>query len=177
MEPLSAEVAVNGLGRYFGLNVTDLGLNSDYRDLLIALADAGAEFLLIGGWALALHGYGRGTDDMDVFVRSTPENAERVFKALVEFGAPVAVHSVTAGLFANAGYGYRIGIRPNLIELLTSIDGVTFDEAKSGRQYFDLEGRQIPYIGRTMLLKNKRAAGRAKDLADIEWLVSHPSDD
>jgi hypothetical protein len=172
----SANIAVNGPANHSGSNVADIGLNSDYRDLLIALADASAEFLLIGGWALALHGYGRGTDDMDVFVRSTRENAERVFKALVEFGAPVAAHGVTAGLFAETGYGYRMGIRPNLIELLTSIDGVTFDEAQSGQRFFDLDGRQIPYIGRAMLLNNKRAAGRAKDLADIEWLINHPGD-
>jgi hypothetical protein len=172
---LNESLEANGLANHFGLNVADIALNSDYRDLLIALADARADFLLIGGWALALHGYGRGTDDMDVFVRPTPENAERVFKALVEFGAPVAAHGVTAGLFANSGYGYRMGIRPNLIEMLTSIDGVTFEEAQASRQFFELEGRQIPYISRAILLKNKRAAGRAKDLADVEWLVSHPS--
>ena len=69
IEQSSVRVEVNGLGNHFELNVADVELNSDYRDLLIALADAGADFLLIGGWALALHGYGRGTDDMDVFVR------------------------------------------------------------------------------------------------------------
>ena len=102
--------------------MAEVGLSQDYRDLLVCLADAGAEFLLVGGWALALHGHGRGTDDMDVFVRPGPANAERVFRALVAFGAPVAAHGVSAGLFANAGYGYRIGVRPNVIELLTKID-------------------------------------------------------
>ena len=153
--------------------MAEIGLSQDYRDLLIALLDAGAEFLLIGGWALALHGHGRGTDDMDVFVRPEPANAERVYTALAAFGAPLAAHGVTAGLFARSGYGYRIGIKPNLIELLTTIDGVTFDEAYAGRQYFELEGRPIPYIGRAALLANKRASGRAKDLADVEWLERH----
>ena len=153
--------------------MADVGLSQDYRDLLVCLADAGAEFLLVGGWALALHGHGRGTDDMDVFVRATPANAERVFRALVEFGAPVAAHGVSAGLFAQPDYGYRIGVRPNVIELLTRIDGVTFEEAFVGHQTLQIDGRQIPYIGRAALLANKRAAGRAKDLADVEWLESH----
>ncbi|HVW25640.1 MAG TPA: nucleotidyltransferase [Polyangiaceae bacterium] len=157
--------------------MAELGLNQDYKDLLICLADEGADFLLIGGWALALHGHGRGTDDMDVFVRAEPENAERVFRALVAFGAPVAAHGVTASLFATPGYGYRVGMRPNLIELLTTIDGVTFDEAWAEKRSFELDGRRIHYIGRRALLVNKRAAGRAKDLADAEWLEAHPDDE
>lgn len=157
--------------------MAELGLNQDYKDLLVCLADAGAEFLLIGGWALALHGHGRGTDDMDVFVRPEPENAERVFRALVEFGAPVAAHGVTAGLFATSGYGYRVGRKPNLIELLTTINGVTFDEAWKDRRTFELDGRKIHFIGRRALLANKRAAGRAKDLADVEWLEAHPDEE
>jgi hypothetical protein len=174
---LSESLDVSGPVNHFGLDVADIGLNPDFRDLLVALANAKAEYLLVGGWALALHGHGRGTDDMDLFVRPTPKNAERVFKALIEFGAPVAAHGITAGLFAKSGYGYRIGIRPNLIELLTSIDGVTFDEAKCGRKFFEVDGHQIPYIGRSMLLKNKLAAARAKDLADVEWLNAHPEED
>ena len=148
-------------------------LNQDFRDLLALLSDEGACFLLIGGWALALHGHGRGTDDMDVFVQPTEENAARVFRALVAFGAPVAAHGVTEGLFANEGYGYRMGMKPNLIEILTHIDGISFDEAYLDHQTFEIEGRQIPFIGRAALLRNKLAAGRAKDLADVEWLRQH----
>jgi hypothetical protein len=153
--------------------VADLGLNADFQDLLVCLVDANVEFLLIGGWAMALHGHGRGTDDMDVFVRPSVDNAARVYRALLEFGAPVAAHGVTQELFAESGYGYRIGIKPNLIEILTSINGVTFDEAQADRRVFELDGRQVPYIGRASLLRNKRAAGRAKDLADVEWLEQH----
>jgi hypothetical protein len=144
--------------------------------LLILLSDEDARFLLIGGWALALHGYGRGTDDMDVFVQPTEENAARVFRALAAFGAPIAAHGITEGLFARAGYGYRMGAKPNLIEILTSIDGISFEEAFGNHRTFELEGREIPYIGRAALLKNKLAAGRAKDLADVEWLRSHPDE-
>lgn len=157
--------------------MTEPQFNADYRDLLIALADARADFLLIGGWALALYGYGRSTDDMDVFVRATPNNAERVFEALAAFGAPVEAHGVSAKLFASKGHGYRMGIRPNLIEVLTTISGVEFDEAWPGRKTFKLDGRVIPYIGRDALLTNKRAAGRPKDLADIDWLIANPPED
>ena len=122
---------------------------------------------------MALHGHGRGTDDMDVFVRPTPENADRVFKALLDFGAPVAQHGVTVDLFAAPKYGYRMGQRPNLIELLTSIDGVTFEEARIDARFFEIDNRRIPYIGRAALLQNKRAAARPKDLADVAWLEAN----
>lgn len=154
--------------------MAELGLSDDFADILLELADANAEFLLIGGWAVALHGYGRSTDDLDIFVRPSKENASKVFAALARYGAPVANHGVTAELFANSGYGYRFGIKPHLIELLTTIDGVEFDEAWRARRSFSLKGRKIPFIGRAALLKNKRAAARAKDLADVEWLENHP---
>lgn len=148
-------------------------LANDFRDLLIAFADENVEFLVIGGWALALYGNVRGTDDLDVFVRPSSHNAKRVFRALLAFGAPVAAHGVSEGLFAQKGYGYRMGLKPNLIEILTAIDGVDFDEAAQGAGTFELEGREISFIGRQGLLKNKKAAGRPKDLADVDWLEKH----
>ncbi|MEO8903180.1 MAG: hypothetical protein ABI488_13750 [Polyangiaceae bacterium] len=157
--------------------MVDVGLSPDFRDLLVALVDAEAEFVLIGGWAMALYGHGRGTDDMDVLVRPSQQNAERVFKALLEFGAPVAAHGVTPALFAEGRYGYRMGQKPNLIELLTTVNGITFEEARTDARLFELDGRRIPYIGRAALLKNKRAAGRPKDLADVAWLEAHPEEE
>lgn len=149
-------------------------LPADFRDLLTCLADEGADFLLIGGYALAVHGYVRATDDLDVLVRPTRANAERVFRALVSFGAPIEAHAVTEGLFAAERYGYRMGIHPNVIELLTTIDGVSFDEAWEGHRVTEIDGREIPVIGRRALLANKRAAGRPQDLADVAWLEQHP---
>ncbi len=151
----------------------EIELNPDFRDVLVALADARADFLLIGGWALAAHGHVRGTDDLDIFVRATAENAARVMIALEEFGAPLNTHGVTAQLFATPGQGYRMGIKPNLIELLTTIDGVGFDDAWLGHVEVHIDGRVIPTIGRDALLQNKRAAGRPKDLADVAWLIQH----
>lgn len=154
-------------------NETD-ALVEDFRELLTTFADQEVEFVLIGAWAMALHGHGRGTDDLDVLVRPTRENAERVFRALVRFGAPVVAHGVTEGLFAQSGYGYRMGVKPNLIEILTKVDGIEFDEAVADGNVFELDGREIPYIARQALLKNKQAAGRPKDLADVDWLKRHP---
>lgn len=150
--------------------MTKIDLSADFRDLLVALADAHADFLLIGGWALAAHGHVRGTDDLDVFVRATPENAARVLAALRDFGAPVIVHGVTEDLFSQPGSGYRMGVKPQLIELLTTIDGVSFEEAWVDHLPLEIDGRVVPTIGRAALLKNKEAAGRPKDLADAAWL-------
>lgn len=145
-------------------------LPQDFADLLVELCEAHAEFLLVGGWAVIMHGHVRATDDMDIFVRPSKANAERVFAALEAFGAPVRAHGVTAGHFATEGDAYRFGVAPLKIELLTQISGVTFDEALRGSNTFELEGYRIPYIGRLALIANKRAAGRHKDLADVEEL-------
>lgn len=152
-------------------------LPTDFRDLLVELADAGADFVVVGGYAMAAHGHVRGTDDLDVLVRSDAANAARVFAALAAFGAPVAAHGVTPDLFTRPGYGYRFGVKPHLVELLTEVDGVTFDEAMQGHRRVEIEGRSVPIIGRRALLANKRAAGRPKDLADAAWLEAHPEPD
>jgi hypothetical protein len=114
--------------------------------------------------------------DLDVLVRPTPDNAARVYEALQKFGAPVQAHGVTAELFSKERYGYRIGIKPTQIEILTSISGVTFDHASRDRVLVTIEERPVPFIGRAALLDNKRAAGRHKDLADVEALESAEDD-
>ncbi|MEO0323366.1 MAG: hypothetical protein AAF447_10445 [Myxococcota bacterium] len=133
------------------------GLNRDLADLLLLLDEYGADFVVIGGWALAVHGHLRGTDDLDVFVRATPENASRVYAALVSFGAPVRAHEVGADLFASPGYGYRFGIKPQLAEILTSIDGADFDTVVRDAIVVDLEGRSIRVASKRSLLLTKRA--------------------
>jgi hypothetical protein len=145
-------------------------LPQDFSDLLIELCEAHAEFLLVGGWAVILYGHVRATDDMDVFVRPTASNSERVFAALEAFGAPLRAHAVLPGHFAKEGDAYRFGIAPLKIEVLTKISGVSFDDALQGAKTFELDGRRIPYIGKSALIANKRSAGRHKDLADVEEL-------
>ncbi len=119
---------------------------------------------------MILYGHVRATDDMDIFVRPSAANSERVFAALEDFGAPLGSHAVTPGHFAREGDAYRFGIAPLKIEVLTKISGVSFDEALIGCKTFELEGHQIPYIGKAALIANKKAARRLKNLADVEEL-------
>lgn len=145
-------------------------LPQDFADLLIELHEAGAEFLLVGGWAVILYGHVRATDDMDVFVRASKANSARVVKALEAFGAPLQAHGVLPTHFEHEGNAYRFGIAPLKVEVLTKISGVTFDQALEDSKTFELDGYQIPYIGRAALIQNKKAAARHKDLADVEEL-------
>jgi hypothetical protein len=145
-------------------------LPPDFADLLIELRDAEAEFLVVGGWAVILHGHVRATDDMDILVRASSVNSKLVFAALIAFGAPLQTHGVTADHFANPGNAYRFGIAPFKVEVLTQISGVSFDEALQGSKTFELGGQHIPFIGKLALIRNKKAAGRHKDLADVEEL-------
>ena len=151
-------------------------LPQDFSDLLIELCEAHADFLLVGGWAVILYGHVRATDDMNIFVRPSAANSERVFAALEAFGAPLQAHAVAPRHFANEGDAYRFGIAPLKIEVLTKISGVSFDEALEGAKTFELDGRRIPYIGKAALIANKKSAGRHEDLADVEELERLPDD-
>jgi hypothetical protein len=146
------------------------GLNSDFRDLLILLVDNGTEFVVVGAYAVAFHGAPRASGDIDLFVRPSPANAERVYDALTRFGAPLASAGVVSADFARPDTVYQIGLPPRRIDILTRISGVTFDEAWASRTTAEVEGRPVGFIGREALLKNKEASGRPKDAADIARL-------
>ena len=152
-------------------------LPDDFRDLLLELADSGAEFVLVGGHAVAFHGHPRATKDMDVLIRANSSNAERVYQALDAFGAPLETFEVRAQDFATYDGVLQIGIPPRRIDILNRADGITFDEAIAEGASFSLEGRRIPVMGREALLKNKRAAGRAQDLADVEAIARVQEDE
>jgi hypothetical protein len=145
-------------------------LNDDYRDMLAALVGAGAEFLVVGAHALAAHGLPRATGDIDILVRPTPANAMRVMRALVDFGAPVEAHGVGTTDFEIEGTVYQLGVAPQRIDILTAITGVSFDEAWSSRVPVNVGGVSFHVLGRDALIRNKRAAGRAKDIVDAEAL-------
>ena len=146
------------------------GLHEDFRDLLVLFADGNVDFVIVGAYALAFHGAPRASGDIDVFIRPTLVNADRVFAALARFGAPLESAGVTAADFARAGTVYQIGLPPRRIDIMTEISGVTFDEAWESRVSAEVDGRAVAFIGRTALLKNKVAAGRPKDIADVERL-------
>ena len=146
------------------------GLHDDFRDLLVLFADGGVEFVVVGAYALAFHGAPRASGDIDLFVRPSPVNAQRVFDALVRFGATLESAGVTAADFAEPGIVYQIGLPPQRIDVLTEISGVTFDEAWASRVTGEVEVRTVGFIGRAALLRNKEAAGRPKDIADAARL-------
>jgi predicted nucleotidyltransferase len=150
------------------------GLNDDFRDLLLELADAGVEFVIVGAFALAFHGAPRASGDIDIFVRPTRENAERIVAALVRFGAPLTSAGISHEDFARPGMVYQIGLPPRRIDLLTEISGVSFEEAWASREAAEIDGRPVHIIGRETFLKNKQASGRPKDLADVARLTRRP---
>lgn len=143
-------------------------MNRDFAEMLAALSAAGADYLLVGAHALAAHGVVRATGDLDVWIRPTPENASKVWRALVAFGAPL--QQLSEQDLATPDVVFQIGVVPYRIDLLTSIDGVPFEEAWQRRIRVHVEGQEIPLIGREDLLRNKRATGRLRDLADAEEL-------
>ena len=147
-----------------------LRLNDDFRDLLVELGEAGARFLVVGGYAVGAHGAERATKDLDVFVGTDPDNAARVVAALAAFGAPLAAHGVTPADFSTPQSVYQLGVPPNRIDVLTSISGVSFAEAWERRTESTIDGIAIPVISLSDLIQNKRAAGRPADLADVDLL-------
>ena len=149
-------------------------MNDDFVELLHALLDARARFLIVGAHAMAVHGIPRATQDLDVLVEPTAENAERVWTALVAFGASVASLGVTRHDLERPGTVVQLGLPPRRIDLLTGITGVTFGDAWRGRVEHEVRGRPVPFIGREALVANKRAVGRRKDLTDLEALGELP---
>ena len=142
---------------------SDLG--SDFRDLLRAFIDREVRFLVVGGYAVAVHGRPRATGDLDVWIDCTEENAERAYAGLADFGAPLT--DLTREDLTTPGVVFQIGQPPLRIDVLTRVTGVGFARAWENRSHADFEGLRVPVIGRAELIANKRALGRARDLADV----------
>lgn len=145
-------------------------LTDDYRDMLLALRSAEADFLIIGTYALGVHGLVRATKDIDIWVRPTAENAERVWRALLDFGAPL--HGVAQDDFSKPGIILQIGVAPIRIDITTAIDGVDFESCWHNKIKTELFGIDVYVIGRADFVKNKRATGRSQDNVDIDRLES-----
>jgi len=143
-------------------------MNPDFVDLLRAFSAADVRFLVVGAYALAVHGRPRATGDLDVWVDPTPTNAARVMRALTVFGAPM--EAIAERDFATPGITYQIGVVPRRIDVLTDLTGLTFDDAWSARVRHPFGDIEVDFIGRDHFVQNKRATGRAKDLADVEGL-------
>jgi hypothetical protein len=146
-------------------------LNKDFRDILALLQAEGATFLIIGAHALAVHGYLRATGDLDLWVRPDSENAQRVWRALLRFGAPVGALNLSQADLEKPGIVFQIGLPPRRIDILTEISGVEFDEAWTTRVMQVVDDLEVPFLGREALVRNKRESGRDKDLADLRILT------
>ena len=143
---------------------------ADFRDLLAALNEAGVRCLVVGAHALAAHGVPRVTGDLDVWVEPTPANATRVWRALAAFGAPLASLNIGEADFARPDQVIQLGLPPFRIDILTSVSGVDFPTAWTGRLSGTLFDVPVSFIGREAFIQNKRASGRPKDLDDIRSL-------
>lgn len=143
-------------------------MNPDFVDLLRAFLAADVRFLVVGAYALALHGRPRATGDLDIWVDATPENAPRIMRALAEFGAPLA--NLTPTDFARPGVTFQIGVPPGRIDILTELTGLAFDDTWPDRLRRPFGDVEVDFIGREAFIRNKRATGRAKDLGDIEGM-------
>lgn len=149
-------------------------LPKDWRAFIESLNSAGVEYLIVGAVALAHHGFPRYTGEIDILVRSSPENAQRLESVLKGFG--FGALGLKAADFVDSYQVIQLGLPPNRIDLLTSITGVSFDEAWPGRIEVALEGTPVNFIGRQALIQNKRAARRPQDLADLAALGEGPED-
>ena len=152
--------------RFSAVNIMEV--QSDFRDLLALLNEHNVEYLIVGGYALAFHGAPRYTGDIDVFVRPHPDNAKRVLDALAAFG--FSFPNLTIDDFQNPNKVIQLGVPPVRIDLITSISGVSWEEADVSKEPGTFGDVPVHYIGRKQYIANKRAAGRKKDLADLEAL-------
>jgi hypothetical protein len=148
-------------------------LANDYKEFLRLLRAHGVEYLLIGGWAVGYHGYPRATYDLDVWIATSPANAERVMKALADFGFDVP--ELSTDLFLKDDSIVRMGSEPVRIEVVTSISGVQFDDCYRERLETTINDVPVSLINLRDLKTNKKASGRLKDLADLEQLSKDQS--
>jgi predicted nucleotidyltransferase len=140
----------------------------DLQELLRAFNDQAVKFLIVGGYAFGVHAEPRATKDLDIFVRSDEENSQAVFRALAQYGAPLA--GLTPSDFMD-GTTFQIGQPPARIDILQHIDGVTFDEAWENRIEGIIDGQiQAAVISRDDLIRNKLATGREQDILDVKKL-------
>ncbi len=145
-------------------------LNEDYKEMLQCLADEDAEFIIVGAYAMAAHGYPRATMDIDIWVRPSPDNAQAVLRALRRFGAPLRDLAIED--LVSDDTIFQIGVAPRRIDIITGASGLSFEEAFKHSSRTQIEGLQVRILSLDDLILNKRASGRTKDLADAEALES-----
>ncbi len=143
-------------------------LNQDFLAFIGLLERHQVDYLIVGGYAVGFHGFPRYTGDIDFFIAINDSNARSMIKVFNEFGfgdIDIAIED-----FLRRDFVVEIGREPRKIQILTGIDGVSFDECSLNRVEVDYHGQTIPFIGIQDLIRNKAASGRAKDLIDLEEL-------
>lgn len=143
-------------------------LHPDFKDMLSCLKGESVEFIVVGAYALAAHGFPRATGDIDLWVRNSPENAPKVMRALAKFGAPVS--QLSEADFTAPDTVVQIGVEPCRIDLLTGVSGVEFDAAWQNKVNVVVGDLEVAVLSKADLLKNKLASGRDKDRGDVAWL-------
>jgi len=143
-------------------------LPNDFKEFFGLLNSEKVDYLLVGGYAVIYYGYSRATGDVDVWVRVSPRNAEAICRVLSAFG--FSTTSIGAEMFLERHKVFQIGVPPLRIDLLTDISGVEFDACFRHSSVVDFDGAPIRIISLADLRENKRASGRAKDQADLEYL-------
>lgn len=144
-------------------------VNSDFTDLLKLFSDKKVKYLIIGGYAVIQYAEPRYTKDLDVWISTDISNAKSVYKALKEFGAPLA--ELTEADFSEEGYFYQMGVPPMRVDILMGIPGIEFEEAWQKRVEIDFDGLLVTFISREDLITAKRASGRPQDLIDADTLT------
>jgi predicted nucleotidyltransferase len=149
-------------------------VNSDFSDLLRLFNAGGVRYLVIGGYAVIQYAQPRFTADLDLWVGTDPGNADAVYEALREFGAPLS--GLTPRDFTEEGYFYQMGVPPIRVDVLMGIPGVEFDSAWRRRAEIDFDGLPVAFISREDLIAAKRASGRPHDMIDIQNLLGSPDE-
>jgi hypothetical protein len=143
-------------------------LQKDLREFIVLLNSTQIKYLLVGGHAVAYHGFPRFTGDIDFFIEHSPPNLAGIAQVLEKFGFPSLAGQMSPTIAA--GTIFQLGRPPNRIDLLTAIDGVHFEEAWQQRELANIDGLEIPILSKALLLRNKRASARPKDLEDLRQL-------
>lgn len=145
-----------------------MDLASDFDEFIACLTARGVEFLIVGAYALAFHGAPRFTGDLDILVRPTDGNASRLLQAIADFGFPTA--GIEPAGIVNPRRMLELGLPPVQLHVMSALSGVTWEDAATQAVRGRLGRHEVAFLGRTTLIQNKRAAGRPKDLADIDAL-------
>lgn len=148
------------------LNFMDI--QNDFKEWLESLNRNGVNYLIVGAYALAHHGVPRATGDLDIYVEPSPDNAQRLLKALSEFG--FSSLGLTADDFLKPDHVVQLGMPPVRIDLMTGLSGVKWSEAWEEKEPGSYGGIPVAFIGRRTFVANKKRTGRLRDLADLESL-------